>query len=434
MKKTMFILSRCMKQTIRNKERLMIILLIPTLFIVGIAWLYGDESSFVIIGDTGNAYNIGVINYDQLPTLNSSVISSIESNISSNDLLGSPFPTGFGDHLIDNINDSNELISDLGNKQIHLRPYSDYNKATTAVQSRFISLCFIIPENFSNTVLAGINYRIKVINNITLLDDAQFYYSESIIGIIGDYTYARFSESFTLVQDVLNNYLDSYWLSGIDQPGKLSINNEHLTTLTFTEFDIFVPAFLIFAIISSSTGVAGIIGFERDDGTIDRLILSKFSTQSYLFGLTLTQIMTSLLTMMIIIPTIYLLGFPLQGLHQIPYILFVTVLATLPLLGISLGFAALLDGRMATYLPSLLAIPLTFLTGNFIPLPRISLIGDIQLWHINPFFCAGEFLRKTLVVNLDFTYVIVDMIMLLVSGGFIFMIGSIFFLKSIYSK
>ena len=64
MKKTMVIFIRCLKQTFRNVERISIILLIPVLFIVGIAWLYGDQSSFVIIGDTGNEYTIGVINTD----------------------------------------------------------------------------------------------------------------------------------------------------------------------------------------------------------------------------------------------------------------------------------------------------------------------------------------------------------------------------------
>ena len=65
---------RCLKQTGRNVERMSIIFLIPVLFIVGIAFLYGeDQSSFVIIGDTGDNYNIGVLNEDQVPNLNSTL-------------------------------------------------------------------------------------------------------------------------------------------------------------------------------------------------------------------------------------------------------------------------------------------------------------------------------------------------------------------------
>ncbi|MHA2275684.1 MAG: ABC transporter permease [Candidatus Kariarchaeaceae archaeon] len=433
-KKANLIFKRCMKQTFRNAGRLSIIFLIPVLFIVGIAWLYGDESSFVVIGDTGDTYSVGVINKDRILTLNSSLIPIMESFIPPNSLEGSPFLNGFGTHFIENSNGTASLVPIGVNKRFNFILYSDSQKASTAIQSRFISMCIIIPENFSQTLIAGLNYRVNVSENILLFNSSNYYYSESTVEIIGDYTYARFSEAFTLLQEMLNAYLDNYWMSGIDQPGKMTVEEEHITTLSFTEFDIYVPAFLIFTIISSSTGVAGIIGYEREDGTIDRLKLSKFTTRDYLVGLSFTQILTSILTMIVIIPTIFFLGFPFQGLHQGFYVLLMTILATLPLLGISLGFAAITDGQMSTYLPSLIAIPMSFLTGNFIPLPKISLIGDVQLWHINPFFSAGELLRKTLIVNLDFNFIIIDLIMLILVGIIFFVGGSYLFLKSVFRE
>jgi ABC-2 type transport system permease protein len=358
----------------------------------------------------------------------------MESFIPPNSLEGSPFLNGFGTHFIENSNGTASLVPIGVNKRFNFILYSDSQKASTAIQSRFISMCIIIPENFSQTLIAGLNYRVNVSENILLFNSSNYYYSESTVEIIGDYTYARFSEAFTLLQEMLNAYLDNYWMSGIDQPGKMTVEEEHITTLSFTEFDIYVPAFLIFTIISSSTGVAGIIGYEREDGTIDRLKLSKFTTRDYLVGLSFTQILTSILTMIVIIPTIFFLGFPFQGLHQGFYVLLMTILATLPLLGISLGFAAITDGQMSTYLPSLIAIPMSFLTGNFIPLPKISLIGDVQLWHINPFFSAGELLRKTLIVNLDFNFIIIDLIMLILVGIIFFVGGSYLFLKSVFRE
>jgi ABC-2 type transport system permease protein len=433
-KKAYLIFRRCIKQTFRNAGRLSIIFLIPVLFIVGIAWLYGEESSFVVIGDTGNSYSVGVINKDRIPTFNSSLLSIMDSKIPPNTLEGSPLLNGFGSHFIRNSNGTESLIPIGDNKLLNFIPYSDSRVASTAIQSRFISLCIIIPENFSQTLIAGLNYRVNVSDNILLLNSTSYYYSESVVEIIGDYTYARFSEAFTLLQEMLNTYLDNYWMSGIDQPGKMTIEEEHVTTLAFTEFDIYVPAFLIFTIISSSTGVAGIVGYEREDGTIDRLKISKFSTRDYLVGLSFTQILTSILTMIVIIPTTFFLGFPFQGLHQTFYVLLMTTFATLPLLGISLGFAAITDGQMSTYLPSLIAIPMSFLTGNFIPLPRIPLFGNVQLWHINPFFSAGEIIRKTLIVDLEFSFMLIDIIMLIIVGSLIFIGGSYLFVKSVYRE
>ena len=432
MKKAILFFIRCLKQTYRNKERMSIILLIPILFIIGIAWLYGEESSFVIIGDTGNTYSIGLINNDRLPNINPVLIHSLESYAPSDILKGSPFSKGFGSHFIYNSNETDVLIPEDDNRRLSFVEYTDIEAAKIAIQSRFISMCIVIPENFSGTVLAGLNYRIKVTRGILILNASEFFFSESIINIIGDYSYGRFSESLTLLQGTLNTYLDSYWISGLDLPGKIQIVEESVSSLAFTEFDIYVPAFLVFVLISSSTGVAGIIGYEREDGTIDRLKLSSFPAINLLIGLTLTQIITSLCTMIAVLPTIYMLGFPFQGIDQFFLALFITIIATLPLLGISLGFAAITDSRMATYLPSLIAIPMSFLTGNLIPLPRIPLFNEIQVWHINPFFSTGEFLRKILIVNLPLTSVFIDLFMLVLIGSSFFIGGAILFLKTVY--
>ncbi|MHA2156912.1 MAG: hypothetical protein ACXABU_16330, partial [Candidatus Hodarchaeales archaeon] len=82
---------------------------------------------------------------------------------------------------------------------------------------------------------------------------------------------------------------------------------------------------------------------------------------------------------------------------------------------------------------SMIAIPLTFLTGNFIPLPHFRLLGDIQLWHLNPFFCIGEALRKIMILNSEPTGFILDIILLIVSGSFIFIIGALIFIKKAYN-
>ncbi|UCE13373.1 MAG: ABC transporter permease [Candidatus Heimdallarchaeota archaeon] len=433
MNKTILYTIRCIKQTGRNVERMSIIFLIPFLFIVGIAFMYGDESSFVIIGDTGDHYKIGVINHDQGMNLSSQLQSQFNDFINSS-ILGDPIQDGFGTCFIKNINQSRILLSEKDNRRFSVFLYSDFDKATKAVQSRFISLCFIIPDNFTPTLITGFNHRINITENKLLLNTSEYFFSEANIELIGDHSYARFTEATTLLEEMLNSFLNYFWVSGLDFPGKFVMDYETISTLAFTEFDIYVPAFLIFVLITSSTGVAGIIGYEQEQGTIDRLKLSDFSSSSLLFGLSITQIITTLLTMTTVVITIYFLEFPFQGTHQALFVLIVSLFAVLPLLGISLGIAAFLGGRMATYLPGLIAIPLSFLTGGFIPLPRATLTGDIQLWHLNPFYSAGEVYRKILILNLEVDHILLDLILLLIFGIAFFVIGALVFIKGIYSK
>ena len=423
-----------MKQTGRNVERMSIIFLIPVLFIVGIAFLYGDKSSFVIIGDTGDNYKIGVINQDQDPNLNSTLRSHFSYYIAENGLLGDPLQEGFGTCFIKNINQSKILLSEDDKRRFSVIPYTDLDDASKAVQSRFISLCIIIPNNFSQTLIAGMNHRINVTDGKLLLNASEYVYSEAAIELIGDHSYARFAEATTLLEETLNSFLDHYWVIGLDLPGKFSVDYETISTIAFTEFDIYIPAFLIFVLITSSTGVAGIVGYEQEQGTIDRLKLSDFPSSYFLFGLSVTQIISTLLTMICVVITIYFLGFPFQGDYQALFVILVSVIAVLPLLGISLGIAAFLGGKMATYLPGLIAIPLSFLTGGFIPLPRTTLLGDIQLWHLNPFFSAGEVYRKILILNLEMNQISLDLTLLLLIGIGFFIIGAFVFVKGVYDK
>jgi ABC-type polysaccharide/polyol phosphate export permease len=62
------------------------------------------------------------------------------------------------------------------------------------------------------------------------------------------------------------------------------------------------------------------------------------------------------------------------------------------------------------------------------------MMGDIQLWHINPFFSVGEVLRKSMIHNLSITNFIVDIIFLIVVGLAIFLLGAILFLKRAYEQ
>jgi hypothetical protein len=415
-------------------ERVGIIFIVPILFIVGMAVLYGDESSFVIVDDSGDVYTLGVLNQDEIISLNSDKKAQFQLVIDEIGLSGDPLTEGFGNELIDSMNNSNQLLPKGERRRFEIIEFLSLEIASKAVQSRFVSLCLIIPEDFSLSVITGLNHRINVSKNIAILNTSEYYYTETNIELIGDFSYARFSEASILLAGTLQSYLDHYWISGLPTNTFLNIEHESIVALRFNEFEIFTPALLVFVLISSSTGVAGIIGYEREQGTIDRLKLGGFSVRSFFNGLTLTQLVTTLSTMTLVLLTLFFwLDYPVQSQFQGILILTMSIFAVLPLLGISLAVAATTDGQMSTYLPSMIAIPLTFLTGNFIPLPHLRLLGDIQLWHLNPFFCIGEALRKIMILNSEPTGFILDIILLIVGGSFIFIIGALIFIKKAYN-
>jgi ABC-type multidrug transport system permease subunit len=430
--KTILYAHRCLKQTFRNAERFSVIFIIPILFLLGMALLYGDESSFVIVGETGSEFTIGVINQDQPLQLLPDVRDNFQAYIDETNLNGDPLTDGFGNGLIKNINNSKMLLAEEDKRSFDVISYHDIEEASKAVQSRFITMCFIIPSDFSETMLTGLNHKINSTENVSYLPGDEYYFSSSRIELIGDFSYARFSEAVILLEEMLATYTEAFWISGINLGINLAVEEKPVSSLGFNEFEIFVPALIVFILITSATGVAGIVGYEREQGTIDRLQISNFQVISFLTGLTLTQIITTALTIISALVTILFLGFPVQGNYQGIFIFLISIYAVIPLIGISLGFAAITDGQMSTYMPSMIAIPMAFLTGNFIPLPRLNLLGDIQVWHINPFFSVGEALRKIMIHNSPIDTFVIDLIMLGIIGICIYSIGALVFIKRAY--
>jgi hypothetical protein len=399
--------------------------MLPAFFLFAIAFLYGEETGFEVGVEHGEMFRVGVINNDDFESWKTTV-QNFSSYIEKVGIIGDPVSIGFGENFIDNINNTNHLLPEEDSRYMVLYPFSSYEDATSMVQSRFISLCFVIPENFSRTLLTAINHKINITEGERI--SYELIRSESIVEVIGDYSYARFSEASILLEEQLQNYVKEF--AHIEYPGNFNLEVTNLTSVHFTEFHSFIPGFYIMTLLLSSVGISGILGREKDSGTIDRLRLSDFSRINLNLSLSITQFITTGLQLITFFAAIYLLGFPGQG---DPFIASVVVcISIIPLLGWGLLFAVILEGEAALYGPGLLSIPFSFLSGSFIPLPRIPLYGDIQVWHLNPFYSTSEAIRKILFLNYDLNQVGFELSLLIIIGLFFYFLGTVFFVKKVY--
>ncbi|MFX1515896.1 MAG: ABC transporter permease [Promethearchaeota archaeon] len=402
------------------------IFVFPAFFIFVMAFLYGEETGFEVGVEHGDMFRIGVINKDDFESWKTT-IQNYTRFIKKADIVGDPVSDGFGANFIENINNTNHLLSeDYDTRYTVLYPFDSIDDATTMVQSRFISLCFVIPENFSRTVLTAINHKINITTGMTI--SPELIQSEAIVELIGDFSYARFSEASILLEEQLQNYVKEF--SYVDLSEQFNLEVINLTSIHFTEFHSFIPGFYIMTLLLSSVGISGVLGREKESGTIDRLRLSNFSRFKLNISLSITQFLTTGLQLIMFFIAIYLIGFPGQGDPLAASI--IVCISILPLLGWGLAFAVLLKGDAALYGPGLLSIPFSFLTGSFIPLPRVPLYGDIQVWHLNPFYSTSEALRKILFLNYGLNQVILELSLLLIIGLFIYILGTVLFIRKVY--
>ena len=114
--------------------------------------MYGDQSSVTPIEEDEDVYQVGVINLDEIADISTESKDLFFPYVSEigekSGIVGNPLKTGFGTIFIENI-EANILVDESESREIDIFHFTDKNKAKVAVQSRDISLCFIINKNFS---------------------------------------------------------------------------------------------------------------------------------------------------------------------------------------------------------------------------------------------------------------------------------------------
>ncbi|MHA1991111.1 MAG: ABC transporter permease [Candidatus Hodarchaeales archaeon] len=426
MKKTILIIKRTLKQTFRNWESWVQILIVPIVFLGVTAWLYGEGSGYTVDSEHGNVFKVGVINNDNFESLADIVHlfkPYLENNNSKN-----PLQIGFADHFINNINRSNQMMPIDDHRQFDLVLFTEIEEVVIAIKQRFISICFILNENFSQTVLAGLNQKITILENRNISNESRIIQSVSDIEILGDPSNRRFSEAINLLEIQVKNYWSIY--AKVDLPGKIEIATRKIISINITEFHTFIPAFFVMTLLMSGSGIAVILARETDRRTIERIKLSNLSRFDYLTGLSITQFITTIMTVLVFMGTIFFLNFPYFD--RLIFAIPIGIISIFPVLGLSLISVIIFEKELAIYAPGLFAIPLSFLSGSFVPLPRTYLWGDVQLWHLNPFYSTSEALRKILFLNYDLNQVKFEIFLLLFLGLLLFITGLLLFTKKGY--
>ncbi|MHA2495725.1 MAG: ABC transporter permease [Candidatus Hodarchaeales archaeon] len=435
MKKALIYSHNTLRQTFRSKEKVSLIFVIPVIFLLAMAFMYGDQSSVAPVETNEDVFEIGVINHDDPFVIPPSIKEQFRSSLSqineAGKILGDPLETGFGGCFLENLRE-NALTDESESRKLVTTHFTDINKAKLAVQARDISLCCIIPEEFSKTILTGINYRMNTTTGVLITNDPEFLDSESQVESLGDYSYARFSEAESVLRQYLHNFIDIY--TGIELPaGSFTFEEKRITTEEFDEFQRMIPGFIVFVLLMSVSGSAAILAAERLSGTLDRLKISGYSPRNLLLGLSLTQLVTTSLQIIVFMATLYFLGFPGRG--NPFYAFLVSLAAMLSIFGFGLLVAALCtDEKTASGLPGVIGIPLTFLAGSWIPLAEWPLIGDIEVWHFNPMYSTSEALRKILLLEQDLGDVLLELAFILGIGLLIFVFSAFVFYKKAYQS
>jgi ABC-2 type transport system permease protein len=172
-------------------------------------------------------------------------------------------------------------------------------------------------------------------------------------------------------------------------------------TQTFSLFDYIVPGLIVFALMLQVSVVAGSLVREVEIGTLDRLKLSKVWSFDLLFGTFIVWSLITVAQVLVLIAVAIVLGYHHQGgFSSLGLGIFIGVIAGMASLSGNDNTSFTKNERQAATLSAMIAVPLSFMAGAFIPLPR-QVLGTFggrtyQIYDLLPWTHAISGLRAVL--------------------------------------
>jgi len=242
--------------------------------------------------------------------------------------------------------------------------------------------------------------------------------------LVGDITDMRYIVGAVWTEELVNRFiLES---AGIQLPFEwMETSLGHSGQRS--EFELYVPGLMIFSIIMMMFTASAAIVREPEAGTLERLKISNLNALQYLAGISLIQVITGIISLLLTIATAVSLGYEL-----IPgtfwFILWIGFLTSLSMISFSLIVAAMCRSiKDVAIIGTFPLMILMFFSGAFFPLGggRILTIGNFTL-HLNDLLSptwAVEALNKVLIKGVKTADTLPEMLAILILCMLYYIIG-----------
>jgi ABC-2 type transport system permease protein len=314
---------------------------------------------FAYLGHTSPVYQIGVANLDRGATT--------EEGLS----------VALGTDLVASL----QAITSPEGDNVLLVRHVEGAEADSLLEERRVDLILVIPEGFSETILA--RRRGEIVEPLPLRsrgDPAN-----------PDYLMAAVWTDMTAM-----TFVDQ--ASGLGSPVFLAPETVSGTT-SLSDFDLYVPGLLILSLMMLMFTAAGALIREKDKGTLIRLRLSNLRTLEWLTAVSAVQLLVGLTALGLTYLTAVGVGYRANG--SLPILFFIGALTSLSVMAISVLVAAFL--RTVFDLVTVGCFPffiLMFFSGGMFPLPAVPLFHwgqrSIELNQLLPTTHAISALNRTL--------------------------------------
>lgn len=247
------------------------------------------------------------------------------------------------------------------------------------------------------------------------------------VEFIGDLTNTNYLISAVWANEIINEYA----LQVTHNKRIIEVKETALgTSATMTGFDMIVPGILIVSLIMLMFTASIAFVSEVENRTIMRLKLSKLTAFEFLGGISVVQLMVGIISVFLTLLTAILLGFHYAG--SIFIMIVIASLTSLSIISFSLIIAAITKSANEVLVVGNFPMFLfMFFTGAAFPLQTEALFTisgyPINIQGLMTPTHAISALNKTLIMNMDASSILPEIISILVLTLVYFLIGGILF-------
>lgn len=253
--------------------------------------------------------------------------------------------------------------------------------------------------------------------------------STSVVNVefVGDLTNTNYLISAVWANEIVNEFA----LHNTNNKRIVNLKETALgTSATASSFDMIVPGILIVSLIMLMFTASIAFVSEVENKTIMRLKMSKLNVFEFLTGISFVQLLVGIVSVLLTLLTAIMLGFKYEG--SLMIMIIIASLTSLSIIAFSLIIAAitktanevLVVGNFPMFL-------FMFFTGAAFPLKSDALFTiagyPINIQGLMTPTHAISALNKTLIMNMDISSIIPEIISIIVLTIFYFLIGGIIF-------
>ena len=445
------IATKGIKETVRDRKGLAMLLVFPMAFMLVFGFAFGAGE------DVSTPHKIVVLNHDGGTVLTYG---------------NTPEEMNFGDNFT-------EILRNLTYENSTVNLFEIQNatdaEAEDLLMRREIPCIVIIPENFSDAMHAMINATIR--KEVTSLigemmvggfesmgnDTNKTGFGGAMFGnqtipevnnitstviIKGDTGYIEFGMTQGILRGVLDRYVEEvkrHVRANVSEQFNRSEARDKFVftevegvsgTEAFTTFDYQAPGIIVFALLLLVVGVASTLAGEVEHGTLERLKITKMKSFDLLFGTLIPWALIAIAQVFILFLVAIAMGYHWQGgITTIALAIAIGIIGGISSISLGLLVAAFSRSeKHADNLGMLVAVPMSFLVGAFFPLPR-AVIGEFfgrtfQVYDVLPWTHTVNALRSVLTFGSGLGDVVYDITMMIILTVILFVLGVICFSKT----